>query len=125
VNIAVYVVPLPEKLLSVPKVALTSSSANVVVDFVEVNVTVDVPPEFTEDGLATTVIVGAVVSILCAACVVTAEWVSVAALPAASTIVPVVFKDNVFTFKARPSTALSPATTGYENTSWVVPEPDA
>jgi hypothetical protein len=59
VNVAVYDVLLTVwKLLSVPNVALTSSSANVVVDFVEVNVTVDVPPEFTDDGSATTVMVG-------------------------------------------------------------------
>jgi hypothetical protein len=62
VNVAVYVVPLPEKLLSVPKVAETSDALNVVVDSVDEKVIVDVPPELTDTGLALTVIVGDVVS---------------------------------------------------------------
>lgn len=62
VNVAVYVVPLPEKLLSVPKVAETSDALNVVVDSVDEKVIVDAPPELTDAGLALTVIVGGVVS---------------------------------------------------------------
>lgn len=63
VNVAVYDVLLTaEKLLNVPSVALTSTSANVDVASLAVNVTVDAPPELTDDGLALTVIVGAVVS---------------------------------------------------------------
>ncbi len=62
VNVAVYVVPLPEKLLSVPKVAETSDALNVVVDSVDEKVIVNVPPELTDTGLALTVIVGDVVS---------------------------------------------------------------
>jgi hypothetical protein len=62
VNVAVYVVPLPEKLLSVPKVAETSDALKVVVDSVDEKVIVDVPPELTDTGLALTVIVGDVVS---------------------------------------------------------------
>jgi len=51
VNVARYEVLLTVwKLLSVPSVALTSSSANVVVASFALNVTVDVPPEFTEIG---------------------------------------------------------------------------
>ena len=63
VNVAVYDVLLTAvKLLNVPSVALTSTSANVDVASLAVNVTVDVPPELNDDGLALTVIVGAVVS---------------------------------------------------------------
>jgi hypothetical protein len=93
-------VPLPEKLLSVPRVALTSSSANVVVDFVEVNVTVDVPPEFTDDGSATTVMVGTTPSITIAfvAAILLALLgivVDVIALPAVSATVPIVKLETV------------------------------
>jgi hypothetical protein len=64
VNVAVYDVLLTVwKLLSVPNVALTSSSAKVVVAFVDVNVRVDVPPELTEVGFAATVMVGTTPSI--------------------------------------------------------------
>ena len=92
--------PLPEKLLSVPKVALTSSSANVVVDFVEVNVTVDIPPEFTDDGSATTVIVGTTPSITIAFApamlfVPLGTVVDVIALPAVSSTVPMVKLETV------------------------------
>ena len=63
VNVAVYDVLLTAvKLLSVPRVALTSASANVDVASLAVNVTVDVPPELTDDGLALTVMVGGEVS---------------------------------------------------------------
>jgi hypothetical protein len=64
VNVAVYDVLLTVwKLLSVPKVALTSASSNVDVASLAVNVTVDVPPEFTEIGFALTVMVGTTPSI--------------------------------------------------------------
>jgi hypothetical protein len=62
VKVAVYVVPLPEKLLSVPKVTETSVESNVVVDSETVNVIVDVAPEAREVGLDVIVIVGAAVS---------------------------------------------------------------
>jgi hypothetical protein len=62
VNVAVYVVPLPEKLLRAPNVELTSESAKFVVVFEDVNVTVVVPPELTDVGFALTVIVGGEVS---------------------------------------------------------------
>jgi hypothetical protein len=64
VNVAVYDVLLTVwKLLSVPNVALTSASSNVDVASLAVNVTVDVPPEFTEIGFALTVMVGTTPSI--------------------------------------------------------------
>jgi hypothetical protein len=64
VNVAVYDVLLTVwKLLSVPNVALTSASSNVDVASLAVNVTVDVPPEFTEIGVALTVMVGTTPSI--------------------------------------------------------------
>jgi hypothetical protein len=62
VNVAVYVVPLPEKLLSVPNFADTSEAANVVTDSLTVKVTVEVEPEVTEAGLALMDTVGAPVS---------------------------------------------------------------
>jgi hypothetical protein len=62
VKVAVYVVPLPEKLLSVPSVTETSVESNVVVVSVDVNVIVVVAPEAMEAGLAAIVIVGAAVS---------------------------------------------------------------
>jgi hypothetical protein len=62
VNIAVYVVPLPEKLLSVPKVAETSDALNVVVDSVDENVIVDDAPDASVEGFELTVITGGVVS---------------------------------------------------------------
>ena len=63
VNVAVYTVLLVVwKLLSVPRVALKSANENVDVASLAVKVTVEVPPALTEAGLATTVIVGAVVS---------------------------------------------------------------
>jgi hypothetical protein len=58
VNVAVYVVPLPEMVLSVPNVALTSTFAKFVVASVEVNVIVEVPPEAIDVALAFTVMVG-------------------------------------------------------------------
>jgi hypothetical protein len=58
VNVAVYVVPLPEMVLSVPNVALTSALAKFVVASVDVNVIVEVPPEAIDVALAFTVIVG-------------------------------------------------------------------
>jgi hypothetical protein len=62
VNVAVYVVPLPEKPLSVPRVVEISDAVNVDVVSLAVNVMVDVAPDETGDGLAATVIVGAAVS---------------------------------------------------------------
>jgi hypothetical protein len=62
VNVAVYVVPLPEKLLSVPKVAETSDALNVVVDSVDEKVIVDDAPDASVEGFELTVIVGGVVS---------------------------------------------------------------
>jgi hypothetical protein len=62
VKVAVYVVPLPEKLLSLPSVTETSVESNVVVVSVDVNVIVVVAPEAMEAGLAAIVIVGAAVS---------------------------------------------------------------
>jgi hypothetical protein len=58
VNVAVYVVPLPEMVLSVPNVALTSTFAKFVVASVDVNVIVEVPPEAIDVALAFTVMVG-------------------------------------------------------------------
>ena len=100
VNVAVYVVPLPEKLLSVPSVALTSASAKLVVDFVDVNVTVEVLPELTEDGFATTVMVGTTPSmtIAFAPAMLLAPLgtvVAVIALPAVSATVPMVKLETV------------------------------
>jgi hypothetical protein len=93
-------VPLPEKLLSVPKVALTSSSANVVVALVDVNVRVDVPPELTEIGFAATVMVGTTPSITIALApailfVPLGTVVDVIALPAVSSTVPIVKLETV------------------------------
>jgi hypothetical protein len=58
VNVAVYVVPLPEMVLSVPNVVLTSAAAKFVVASLEVNVMVDVPPEATVVAVAVMFIVG-------------------------------------------------------------------
>jgi hypothetical protein len=64
VNVAVYdVLLIVWKLLSVPNVALASASSNVDVASLAVNVTVEVPPEFTEIGFALTVMVGTTPSI--------------------------------------------------------------
>ena len=62
VNVAVYVVPLPEKLVRVPNLAVTSDSVNVVVDSLTVNVTVVAEPDATEAGFALIKTVGAPVS---------------------------------------------------------------
>jgi hypothetical protein len=63
VNVAVYDVLLADwKLLSVPNVVETSASSNVDVASLAVNVIVEIPPEFTEVGLALTVMVGGEVS---------------------------------------------------------------
>ena len=50
------------KFVRVPTVVDTSEAVNVVVDSLTVNVTVEVEPEATEDGLALIEIVGAPVS---------------------------------------------------------------
>ena len=62
VNVAVYVVPLPENAVRVPRVADTSAAVKVVVDSLTVNVTVVVEPEAIGDGFALMVTVGAAVS---------------------------------------------------------------
>jgi hypothetical protein len=58
VNVAEYVVPLPEMVLRVPNVVLTSAAAKLVVASLEVNVIVDVPPEATVVAVAVMFIVG-------------------------------------------------------------------
>jgi hypothetical protein len=62
VKVAVYVVPLPVKPVSVPSDADTSVEVNVVVDSLTVKVTVVVDPEVTEGGLALIDTVGRAVS---------------------------------------------------------------
>jgi hypothetical protein len=62
VNVAVYVMPLPEKLVRVPNFADTSAEVNVVTDSLAVKVTVVVEPDVTDAGLALNVTVGAAVS---------------------------------------------------------------
>ena len=66
VNVAVYELPDPEKLLIVPKVAVMSLAENVVTDSVSVNVMVDVAllAGVSEVGLEEIVTDGAVVSIV-------------------------------------------------------------
>jgi hypothetical protein len=101
VNVAVYDVLLADwKLLSVPNVALTSASSNVDVASLAVNVTVDVPPEFTEIGFALTVIVGTTPSITIAFAPAMlfeplGTVVEVMALPAVSSTVPMVKLETV------------------------------
>ena len=62
VNVAVYVIPLPEKLVREPKVDVTSEAENVVTDSLTVKVTAVVEPDVTDAGLALNVTVGAAVS---------------------------------------------------------------
>ena len=62
VKVAVYVVPLPEKLVRVPNPADTSAVVNVVTDSLTVNVTVVVEPDATETGFALIDTVGRAVS---------------------------------------------------------------
>ena len=62
VNVAVKVVPEPDKVESVPSVTEMSLRVNVDVGSLEVNVMVDVPPDETDAGLALMVMVGAEVS---------------------------------------------------------------
>ena len=88
------------KLLSEPSVALTSASANVDVASLAVNVTVDVPAELTDEGLATTVIVGTTPSITMAFAPAMllaplGTVVDVIALPAVSSTVPIVKLETV------------------------------
>ena len=88
------------KLLSVPKVALMSANEKFDVASLAVNVTVEVPPELTDDGLATTVIVGATPSITIALApamllVPLGTVVEVIALPALSSTVPIVKLETV------------------------------
>jgi hypothetical protein len=87
-------------LLSVPKVADTSASTNVVVASLAVKVMVDVPPELTDVGLALTVMVGTTPSITIAfvAAILLALLgivVDVIALPAVSSTVPIVKLETV------------------------------
>ena len=101
VKVAVYTVLLVVwKLLSVPKVALMSANEKFDVASLAVNVTVEVPPELTDDGLATTVIVGATPSITIALApamllVPLGTVVEVIALPAVSSTVPIVKLETV------------------------------
>jgi hypothetical protein len=101
VNVAVYTVLLVVwKLLSVPKVALMSANEKFDVASLAVNVTVAVPPELTDDGLATTVIVGTTPSITIALApamllVPLGTVVEVIALPAVSSTVPTVKLETV------------------------------
>ena len=62
VNVAVYVMPLPEKLVRVPSRADTSAEVNVVTDSLTVKVTVVAEPDVTDTGLALIVTIGAPVS---------------------------------------------------------------
>jgi len=101
VNVALYEVLLADwKLLSVPNVADTSASTNVVVASLAVNVIVDVPPELTDVGLALTVMVGTTPSITIAfvAAILLALLgivVDVIALPAVSSTDPMVKLETV------------------------------
>ena len=101
VKVAVYTVLLVVwKLLSVPKVALMSANEKFDVASLAVNVTVEVPPELTDDGLATTVIVGTTPSITIALApamllVPLGTVVEVIALPAVSSTVPIVKLETV------------------------------
>lgn len=52
VKVAVYVLPLPEKLVRVPNLADTSSEVNVVTDSLTLKVTVVAEPDATDAGLA-------------------------------------------------------------------------
>jgi hypothetical protein len=88
------------KLLSEPNVAVTSASANVDVASLAVNVTVDVPAELTDAGLATTVIVGTTpsITIAFAPAILLAPLgtvVDIIALPAVSSTVPIVKLETV------------------------------
>ena len=62
VNVAVYEVPLPEKLVRVPNRAETSAEVNVVTDSLTVKVTVAAEPDVNDAGLALIDTVGAAVS---------------------------------------------------------------
>ena len=62
VNVAEYVAPLPEKLVRVPNLAVTSDAVKVVVDSLTVNVTVAAEPDVNDAGLALIETVGTAVS---------------------------------------------------------------
>lgn len=62
VNVAVYVVPVPESADSVPSVTVMSSRVKVDVVSLAVKVMVDVPPDETDVEVALIAIVGAAVS---------------------------------------------------------------
>jgi hypothetical protein len=101
VNVAVYTVLLVVwKLLNVPNVALMSANEKFDVASLAVNVTVDVPAELTDAGLATTVIVGTTPSITMAFAPAMllaplGTVVEVIALPAVSSTVPIVKLETV------------------------------
>ena len=100
VNVAVYVVPLPEMELSVPNVALTSPVAKEVVASVELNVIDTVPPAATVVAAGLIVIVGTTPSTTMAfAAAMLLEMfgivVDVIALPAVSATVPIVKLETV------------------------------
>jgi len=82
-KVAVYVVPLPEKLDRIPNFAETSAEVNVVTDSLTVKVTVVVEPEDTVEGLEVIDTVGAAVSY-----VMESELEAVLLLPAVSVNVP-------------------------------------
>lgn len=82
-KVAVYVVPLPEKLDRIPNFAETSAEVNVVTDSLTVKVTVVVEPDDTDVGLALIDTVGAAVSY-----VMDTELEAVLLLPAVSVNVP-------------------------------------
>lgn len=82
-KVAVYVVPLPEKLDRIPNFAETSAEVNVVTDSLTVNVMVDVEPEDTVEGLEVIDTVGAAVSY-----VMDTELEAVLLFPAVSVNVP-------------------------------------
>ena len=101
VNVAVYSVLLVVwKLLNVPNVALMSANEKFDVASLAVNVTVEVPAELTDDGFATTVIVGTTPSITMAFAPATllvplGTVVEVIAFPAVSSTVPIVKLETV------------------------------
>ena len=93
VKVAVYTVLLVVwKLLSVPKVALMSANEKFDVASLAVNVTVEVPPELTDDGLATSITIAFASAMLL---VPLGTVVDVIALPAVSRIVPIVKLETV------------------------------
>ena len=98
-------VPLPEKLLSVPPVALTSVEMKLVDDSLSVNVIVAVSDALRLDTLLVTAMVGTVVSTLPLAKFVS-EWVSTG-VATVEAMVPA----NELATTSMPSVSASPACT--------------